>query len=78
MPFGADPASLLVDLHKPLYRRHADFVAGSAAIPADVVSRRDISGWVTAAWSVFIFVAPFLGVLVYLIAHSTDMAERRG
>ena len=73
VPFGADPASLLVDLRKPLHRRHA-----SAAIPADVVSRRAISGWFTAAWPVFIFVAPFLGVLVYLIAHSTDMAERRG
>ena len=47
------------------------------AIFADVFSRRDISGWVKAAWSVFIIVVPFLGVLVYLIAHSDDMAERR-
>jgi sulfide:quinone oxidoreductase len=31
IPFGADPSSLLVDLHKPLHRRHIDFVAGSAA-----------------------------------------------
>ena len=44
---------------------------------ADIFSRRDISGWVKAAWSVFIIVVPFLGVLVYLIAHSDDMAERR-
>jgi hypothetical protein len=44
---------------------------------ADVFSRRDISGWVKAAWSVFIIVVPFLGVLVYLIAHSDGIAERR-
>jgi sulfide:quinone oxidoreductase len=31
VPFGADPASLLVDLRKPLRRRHIDFVQGSAA-----------------------------------------------
>jgi hypothetical protein len=44
---------------------------------SDIFSRRDISGWAKAAWSVFIIVVPFLGVLVYLIAHSDDMAERR-
>lgn len=31
VPFGADPASLLVDLHKPLRRRHIDFEIGSVA-----------------------------------------------
>ena len=47
------------------------------AIFADIFSRHDISGWVKAAWSVFIIVVPFLGVLVYLIAQSDDMAKRR-
>jgi sulfide:quinone oxidoreductase len=31
VPFGADPASLLVDLHRPLHRRHIDFVPGAVA-----------------------------------------------
>jgi sulfide:quinone oxidoreductase len=31
VPFGADPASLLVDLHKPLTRRHIDFEHGEVA-----------------------------------------------
>ena len=44
---------------------------------ADVFSRRDISGWSKALWSVFIIVLPFLGVLIYLIAHSDGMAERK-
>jgi len=46
------------------------------AIFADLFSRHDVSGWVKAAWSVFIIVVPFLGVLVYLIANSTGMAQR--
>jgi hypothetical protein len=44
---------------------------------ADVFSRHDISGWGKAGWCVLIIVVPFLGVLIYLIAHSKDMAERR-
>ena len=44
---------------------------------ADVFSRRDMSGWGKAAWAVFIIVLPFLGVLIYLITNSSDMAERK-
>jgi hypothetical protein len=44
---------------------------------ADVFSRHDISGWTKAAWSVFIIVLPFLGVLIYLIANGDKMAERK-
>jgi sulfide:quinone oxidoreductase len=31
VPFGADPADLLIDLSKPFSRRHVDFVPGSIA-----------------------------------------------
>jgi hypothetical protein len=44
---------------------------------ADIFSRRDISGWSKALWCVFIIVLPFLGVLIYLIANSDGMAERK-
>jgi hypothetical protein len=44
---------------------------------ADIFSRRDISGWSKAFWCVFIIVLPFLGVLIYLIANSDGMAERK-
>ena len=43
----------------------------------DVFSRRDLSGWAKAGWVVFIIVLPFLGVLIYLIAYSAGIAERR-
>ena len=45
-------------------------------ILADVFRRRDLSGWGKAAWSVFLIVVPFLGVLVYLIAQHDGMAQR--
>ena len=45
-------------------------------ILSDVFRRDDLSGWGKAAWTIFIIVVPFLGVLVYLIAHGQDMGER--
>jgi hypothetical protein len=42
----------------------------------DVFRRRDISGWGKAAWTVFVIVLPFVGVLVYLIANHDGMADR--
>ena len=44
---------------------------------ADIFARRDMSGWGKAAWAVFIIVLPFLGVLIYLITNSSEMAERK-
>ena len=46
-------------------------------ILSDVFRRRDLSGWGKAAWTFFVIVLPFLGVLIYLIAESDGMAERR-
>ena len=46
-------------------------------ILSDVFRRDDISGWAKAAWVVFMIVLPFVGVLIYLIAHGKGMAERR-
>ncbi|HEX4718517.1 MAG TPA: SHOCT domain-containing protein [Thermoleophilaceae bacterium] len=46
-------------------------------ILADLFSRHDISGWGKAAWTVFVIILPFLGVLVYLISQGKSMAERR-
>ena len=43
---------------------------------ADIFRRRDISGGGKAAWLIFVIFLPFLGVFVYLIAHSRDMTER--
>jgi len=43
---------------------------------ADVFRRHDISGWGKAAWTVFVILLPFLGVLVYLISNGKSMAER--
>jgi hypothetical protein len=45
-------------------------------ILTDVFRRRDESGWVKAAWVVFLILLPFLGALVYLIANHDGMADR--
>ena len=43
----------------------------------DVFSRKDIGGWAKAGWVVLTIFLPLLGVLIYLIAHGSGMAERR-
>jgi hypothetical protein len=43
----------------------------------DLFSRRDISGWGKAAWSIFVIFLPFLGIFIYLIVNSHGIAERR-
>jgi Phospholipase_D-nuclease N-terminal/Short C-terminal domain len=46
------------------------------SILSDVFRRHDISGWGKAAWTIFLIVLPFLGVLIYMIANGKGMAER--
>jgi hypothetical protein len=36
---------------------------------ADIFRRRDLSGWGKAGWIFLIFIVPFLGALIYLIAR---------
>ena len=45
-------------------------------VVADVFRRRDISGGKKALWLIFVLFVPFLGVFVYLIANSDEMARR--
>ncbi len=42
----------------------------------DIFRRRDIGGWSKAAWSLFVIVLPFLGVLVYLGVNGKGMTDR--
>jgi hypothetical protein len=42
----------------------------------DVYRRHDLSGWGKAGWTVLMVFVPFLGVLIYLIAHGQDMGKR--
>ena len=43
---------------------------------ADVFRRHDASGIKKAIWIIFVIVAPFLGVLVYVIVNGGGMSER--
>jgi hypothetical protein len=42
----------------------------------DIFRSDDMGGWAKAFWTLFVVVAPFLGVLVYVIARGKGMAER--
>ena len=43
----------------------------------DLFRRHDIGGWAKAAWTIFVIVLPFIGVLIYMISQSKGMAERQ-
>ena len=43
---------------------------------ADLFRNHEMSGWGKALWSIFVILVPFLGVLVYRIAHGHDMQKR--
>ena len=43
---------------------------------ADIFRRHDTSGFSKVLWIVFVIVAPFLGVFIYLIANNEGMAQR--
>ena len=47
------------------------------AIFSDIFRSHDMGGWGKAGWVIFIFVLPFLGILVYLIARGKKMAEHQ-
>jgi hypothetical protein len=42
---------------------------------ADIFRRRDISGWAKGGWVLLIFIVPFLGALIYLIARPRMTAQ---
>jgi hypothetical protein len=42
----------------------------------DIFRRKDCGGGTKALWIIFVIVAPYLGVLVYLIANHDGMADR--
>jgi hypothetical protein len=42
---------------------------------SDIFRRNDIGGWAKAGWIFLIFILPFLGVLIYLIARPKMTAQ---
>ena len=43
---------------------------------SDLFRRRDASGGKKVLWVIFLILAPFLGVFIYLLANSEGMADR--
>jgi hypothetical protein len=53
------------------------FIWIAITVLIDVFRRKDLSGWGKAAWTIFIVILPWIGVLVYLIVNHDGMADRR-
>jgi uncharacterized membrane protein len=45
------------------------FISMFISVFADIFRRDDLSGWAKAGWSIFIFVLPLIGILIYIIAR---------
>ena len=45
-------------------------------VASDLFRRHDISGWIKAIWVIVFIVAPYIGVLAYLIFQGRGMTER--
>ncbi len=43
---------------------------------ADIFRAHDMGGFAKALWSIFVIIAPFLGVFIYLIVNGRAMGER--
>jgi hypothetical protein len=77
MPIAADYPFLDVLWSMIIFFVWVTWIWMMILILSDVFRRRDLSGWGKAGWTFFLIVLPFLGALVYLIAQSDGMAERR-
>ena len=45
-------------------------------IITDLFRSHDIGGWGKAGWMILVIILPLFGVLIYLIARGTGMADR--
>jgi hypothetical protein len=53
------------------------FIWIAITVLIDVFRRRDLSGWGKAAWTIFVVIIPWIGVLAYLIVNHNGMNERK-
>jgi hypothetical protein len=77
MPIAADYPFLDILWSMVIFFVWVTWIWMMILILSDVFRRSDLSGWGKAAWTFFLIVLPFLGALIYLIAQSDGMAERR-
>jgi hypothetical protein len=76
MVIAADYPFLDVFLTMILFFFWVAWIWTLVSVLGDVFRRHDLSGLGKAGWTLFLIVAPFLGVLIYLISQGTNMAHR--
>jgi hypothetical protein len=76
VPFAADYPFLDVLWSMLIFMAFVLWIWLAIACFMDIFRRRDTSGFAKAIWVIVIILAPYLGVLVYLIVNHRGMAER--
>ncbi len=76
VPFAADYPFLDVLWSMLIFMAFVLWIWLAITCFTDIFRRRDTSGFVKALWVIVIILAPYLGVLVYLIVNHRGMAER--
>jgi uncharacterized membrane protein YcjF (UPF0283 family) len=76
MPLATDYPFLNILWSMIIFFAWVIFIWIAITVLIDVFRRHDIGGWGKAAWTVFVIVLPFVGVLTYLIVNHQGMAER--
>lgn len=47
------------------------------SVVADIFRNHEMRGFSKAIWLVVVILIPFLGVLIYVLAHGDEMSQRR-
>lgn len=76
MPIGADYPFLDVLWSMIIFFAFIIWIWLLITVFADIFRRHDCGGGTKALWIIFVIIAPYLGVLVYLIAQHQGMADR--
>ena len=77
MPLAADYPFLEIVWTMIIFFAWVAWIWTLVMVLSDVFRRDDLSGWGKGGWTLVLILVPFLGVLIYLIAHGQDMGERR-
>ena len=77
MPLAADYPFLEVLLTMLVFFLWVSWFWLLIIVIGDLFSRHDIGGGKKVIWLLFLLFVPFVGVFVYLIVNSQEMAQRR-
>lgn len=76
MPFAADYPFLNIVWSMLVFVAFFFWIWLAITVFIDIFRRHDMGGFTKALWIILVIIIPWLGVLIYLIAYHSGMAER--